>query len=103
MSAYAELRAKQKARSHIVGADGAMRKIAPLHRATVVDLPEDCAEEGCQQFLNDWRNNQGDPILKAPMPSKAERTEVAKFWRVAACFGIAVGSVLLLVHWRVSK
>ena len=62
-----------------------------------------CAQEGCY-IAHPMDENQGDgPLPKVTKPSKAERTEVAKFWRVAACFGIAVGSVLLLVHWGVSK
>ena len=69
-----------------------------LHRATVVDLPEDCAPESLG-----WRENQGKFIPDEPKPPKAERTEVAKFWRMAAVFGLAVMACLLLVHWGVSK
>ena len=69
-----------------------------LHRATVVDLPEDCAPESLG-----WRENQGRFIEKEVRPPKAERTEVTKFWLAAFVFGIALASVLLLVHWGVSK
>ncbi len=97
MSAYTELRAKQKAR---IKSAGAMQ----LHRIVDLEADEFCAQEGCHVAAHPMDENQGDgPLPKVTKPSKAERTEVAKFWRVAACFGIALGSVLLLVHWGVSK
>ena len=69
-----------------------------LHRATVVDLPEDCAPESLG-----WRENQGKFIEKEVKPPKAERTEVAEFWLMAAVFCLEVVAGLLLVHWGASK
>jgi len=79
-----------------------------LHRATVVDLPEDCAPDGAGFLDADQLSKTSiakpDVKHKEFKPPKADRTLADFFvWSTAAVFVVALFAGLLLVHWGVSK
>lgn len=70
------------ARSHIKGADGAMRKFAPLHRSTLVDYEADrvAAAEA----------ESNAPDLYAPAPVQPIQTVEAEFPWLWMLYGVAI-------------
>lgn len=71
------------------------------HRPCI--MPRDACngsyEEECGRQRVDQGVGQGRTQVKSIKPPKAERQRVARFWRVAGVFGIAVFAAMLLVHW----
>jgi hypothetical protein len=80
--------------SHILGAHLAMRKIAPLHRVTVMD--EASAPEG-GKFIpgsEEWTQGRG-PIPKVPR----NREPLGSGFRWAGILLVSTVAAMLLVHW----
>lgn len=98
MSAYTDLRAKQKAR---IKSAGAMQ----LHRIVDLEADDYCAQEGCY-IAHPMDENQGDgPLLKVTKPSKAERQQAIstaeKVAGVLLAVSIGLVGAFSLVAWSV--
>ena len=85
--------------NHIINAHGAMRKIAPLHRATIVEVDEASAPEGGKFISNseEWTQGRG-PIPKVPR----NRKPIGNGFRWAGILLVSTVAAMLLVHWGIA-
>ncbi len=76
--------------NHIVGASNAMRKIAPLHRSTLVDYEADRMNAACADA------NAPDLYEHSPLHIPRERQPAFGIWK-ALCWVIALVLAIGLV------